>query len=41
MSADYMAPMFNTTMGWAMLAVVFVLDGAGLWMMFKLVKVDV
>lgn len=41
MSADYMAPLFNTTMGWAMLAVVFVLDGAGLWMMFKLVKVDV
>jgi tight adherence protein B len=37
----YMAPMFNTVMGWAMLAVVFILDGLGLWMMFKLVRVDV
>lgn len=39
--ANYMAPMFNTFIGWMMLAGVFVLDGVGLWMMFKLVKVDV
>lgn len=41
MSADYMRPLFTTPIGWAMLAVVFVLDATGLWMMFKLVKVDV
>jgi tight adherence protein B len=38
---SYMAPMFNTLLGWAMLATVFILDGVGLWMMFKLVKVEV
>jgi Flp pilus assembly protein TadB len=38
---SYMAPMFNTALGWMMLAGIFTLDGVGLWMMFKLVKVDV
>jgi tight adherence protein B len=38
---SYMAPMFNTALGWMMLAGIFILDGVGLWMMFKLVKVDV
>jgi tight adherence protein B len=37
----YMAPMFGTALGWAMMAGIFILDGLGLWMMFKLVKVDV
>ena len=37
----YMAPMFGTPLGWAMMAGIFILDGLGLWMMFKLVKVDV
>jgi Flp pilus assembly protein TadB len=38
---SYMAPMFGTALGWAILAGIFILDGVGLWMMFKLVKVDV
>lgn len=38
---EYMRPFFNTPLGLAMLAVVFALDAAGLYMMFKLVKVDV
>jgi tight adherence protein B len=38
---SYMAPMFGTPLGWAMMAGIFILDGLGLWMMFKLVKVDV
>jgi Flp pilus assembly protein TadB len=33
--------MFNTPIGWAMLSVVFLLDAVGLYMMFKLVQVDV
>jgi tight adherence protein B len=41
MDENYMKPMFNTPIGWAMLAVVFLLDAVGLYMMFKLVQVDV
>lgn len=38
---NYMRPFFNTPLGWMMLVLVFVLDGLGLWLMFKLVKVEV
>lgn len=38
---NYMRPFFHSPLGWLMLAAVFILDGAGLWLMFKLVKVDV
>jgi len=38
---NYMRPFFNTPLGWLMMALVFVLDGLGLWLMFKLVKVEV
>ena len=38
---NYMRPFFQTPLGLLMLVAVFVLDGAGLWLMFKLVKVDV
>jgi tight adherence protein B len=38
---NYMRPFFNTPLGWLMLVLVFVLDGLGLWLMFKLVKVEV
>ncbi len=41
MDENYMHPMFNTPIGWAMLSVVFLLDAVGLFMMFKLVQVDV
>jgi tight adherence protein B len=41
MDESYMHPMFNTPIGWAMLSVVFLLDAVGLFMMFKLVQVDV
>jgi tight adherence protein B len=41
MDESYMKPMFNTPIGWAMLTVVFLLDAVGLFMMFKLVQVDV
>jgi tight adherence protein B len=41
MDENYMKPMFNTPIGWAMLATVFLLDAVGLYMMFKLVQVDV
>lgn len=37
----YMRPFFTTPLGWMMMAVIFALDGAGLWLMLKLVKVDV
>lgn len=37
----YMRPFFNTPLGGLMLVLVFVLDGLGLWLMFKLVKVEV
>jgi tight adherence protein B len=39
--ASFIRPFFTTPLGFLMLAVVFVLDGLGIWMMFKLVKVDV
>ncbi len=38
---NYMRPFFYSPLGWLMLVAVFVLDGAGLWLMFKLVAVDV
>jgi tight adherence protein B len=38
---SFVRPLFTTVLGWGMLAVVFVLDGMGVWLMFKLVKVDV
>lgn len=38
---NYMRPFFHSPLGWLMLVAVFALDGAGLWLMFKLVKVDV
>jgi tight adherence protein B len=38
---NYMRPFFHSTLGLLMLVAVFILDGAGLYMMFKLVKVDV
>jgi len=41
MDENYMKPMFGTPIGWAMLATVFLLDAVGLFMMFKLVQVDV
>lgn len=37
----YTAPLFNTVLGWFALAIVALLDLMGLWLMFKLVKVDV
>jgi tight adherence protein B len=37
----YMRPLFTTPLGWVMMALVFGLDGAGLWLMLKLVKVEV
>jgi tight adherence protein B len=41
MDENYMKPMFGTPIGWAMLSVVFLLDAVGLYLMFKLVQVDV
>lgn len=37
----YMRPFFTTPLGWMMMTLVFVLDGVGLWLMTKLVKVEV
>jgi tight adherence protein B len=41
MDENYMKPMFGTPIGWALLGGVFLLDAVGLFMMFKLVQVDV
>lgn len=41
LDASYMAPFFTTALGLMMLVTVFVLDAMGMWLMFKLVKVDV
>jgi tight adherence protein B len=38
---DYMGSMFGTGLGWAMWAAVIALDLMGLWLMLKIVKVDV
>ena len=38
---EYMRPFFSTPIGFLMLALVFALDAAGLYLMFRLVKVDV
>jgi tight adherence protein B len=37
----YMQPFFTTPIGWMLLALVVVLDAMGMWLMVKLVKVDV
>jgi tight adherence protein B len=39
--ANYVRPFFTTALGWMMLTVAIVFDALGLWLMFKLVKVDV
>jgi tight adherence protein B len=38
---NYMHPFFTTPLGWLMMAGVFSLDAVGLWLMNKLVKVEV
>ena len=38
---NYMRPFFHSMLGWIMLTAVFILDGAGLWLMFRMVKVQV
>lgn len=38
---NYVRPFFTTALGWMMLTVAVVFDALGLWLMFKLVKVDV
>jgi tight adherence protein B len=38
---NYVRPFFTTALGWMMLTVAIVFDALGLWLMFKLVKVDV
>ncbi|MFN8060497.1 MAG: type II secretion system F family protein [Vicinamibacterales bacterium] len=38
---EYMRPFFSTPLGLVMIAIVFALDAGGLYLMFKLVKVDV
>jgi tight adherence protein B len=38
---EYMRPFFTTPIGWMMMLLVFVLDSLGMWLMLKLVKVDV
>ncbi|MFI5179453.1 MAG: type II secretion system F family protein [Vicinamibacterales bacterium] len=38
---NYMRPFFHSPLGWLMLVAVFILDGCGLWLMFKLVQVDI
>ena len=37
----YTAPLFNTILGWVILAIITALDLMGLWAMLKLVKIDV
>lgn len=39
--ASFIRPFFTTPIGFLLLIVVLVLDALGIWMMFKLVKVDV
>jgi tight adherence protein B len=38
---NFMRPFFTTALGWMMLVAVILLDGMGVWLMLKLVKVDV
>jgi tight adherence protein B len=38
---EFMTPFFSTPLGWMMLMLVFILDAMGMWLMFKLVKVNV
>jgi tight adherence protein B len=38
---SYTAPLFNTLLGWVVLAIIATLDLMGLWLMFKLVQIDV
>ncbi len=37
----YTAPLFNTVLGWVILAIITALDLMGLWLMLKLVKIEV
>jgi len=37
----YTAPLFNTFLGWIILAIITALDLMGLWLMLKLVKIEV
>lgn len=37
----YTAPLFNTFLGWIILAIITALDLMGLWLMIKLVQIDV
>lgn len=41
MDPEYMRPMLTTGIGWALWVAVFVLDGLGMWMIMKVVKIDV
>jgi tight adherence protein B len=41
LDATYMRPFFTHPIGWLLLILIFVLDGLGMWLMVKLVKVDV
>jgi len=38
---EYMGPMLSTGLGWAMWLAVIVLDLMGMWLILKIVKVDV
>jgi tight adherence protein B len=40
-SPDYMAPLFDSVLGWIALTFILLLDLTGLFLMFKLVKVEV
>jgi tight adherence protein B len=41
MDPAYMAPMFSTALGWAVWIVITILDALGMWMILKIVKIDV
>jgi len=41
MDPEYMRPMFHTWLGWAIWAVVIVLDSLGMWAIVKIVTIDV
>jgi Flp pilus assembly protein TadB len=41
MDPAYMEPMLTTGLGWAMWVAVIVLDALGMWMIMKIVDIDV
>jgi Flp pilus assembly protein TadB len=41
MDPEYMRPMFTTVLGWLVWTVIIVLDVLGMWMITKIVKIDV